>query len=1289
VNHVCPRGLRAALIGAVLLFAAAFFGACSDPTALLLSVSAERKITSFDFTVRDLATKENVAETHGQALPADQDVSLPGKELKLAVRFLDSGTYLVHIVGRDATGIQVGARAYRVEGTVEAKLKLVAIPVGGDQDGDGFPSKTACEALAADGFDCTYADCNDNDTRTNPLATERCNGFDDDCDGVLGPDETDEDGDGYLKCTDCNPDDETDFNIAEYHDCRDCDDLRADIHPASRRDPLTFPGAREDCTNCGPTADQNCDGKLNLCNDADCDGYPGCGKAGAPEPPLCDCDDNDPAIHPDATEVCGDAIDNNCNGQTDEGCMPCDVDGDGFLRDDPASGCYPPAGQADCDDTDSGIFPGAASDCGGKQGACVKGALRRFCSRDSLGQVTIRDCNLRDAANTPKCDVSNPACQTLTGCPSPTCDADGDGFMKSDPANGCNPSAGLEDCDDTDPHTFPGAPDRCGDGIKQNCSYDSACTDDADGDGYNAGEDCDDGNASVHPWAAELCNGRDDDCDGHTDEGNPDSTTGATVAGTKCTDSDVGECSKREGACICSGIVPVGTRNDASRRGCKDEDLAAAASPRCFGAAQPQAETAQTCDGLDQDCDGVPDDAAGEVPCATGTGCKWTGSVWKCACDAATNCNGCCIISSPADSCVFLPAESTGQCGVAGEMCHSCNDSNVCTTDVCSTGVCQNTNFADHQGCPGGQCRLPSAGGAAQCCGTCWLGNSCAGSVDSGCGAGGGDCAATNTSCGLCLVCNGTGGCGNVPAGQDTNEQCATQAASTCGQTGVCNGTGACALYTSGTSCALCKVCNGTGACGNVAGGQDPNNECNDESGCGHDGACNGSGACRYYSGNSCATCKICDGSGGCANVSSGQDPHDQCAAQAASTCGTTGVCDGGGACTLYAAGTKCANCKICNGAGACGNVTGGQDPNNDCATQAASTCGTTGNCDGNGVCALYSSGTKCATCKTCNGGGTCGNVTGGQDPNNDCAAQAASTCGTVGDCDGNGACTMWSSGTKCATCKTCNGGGTCGNVTGGQDPNNDCATQAASTCGTTGDCDGNGACAQYSSGTKCATCKICNGSGTCGNVTGGQDPNNDCATQAVSTCGTTGNCDGNGVCALYSSGTKCATCKTCNGSGTCGNVAGGQDPNNDCAPQAVSTCGTTGNCDGNGACALYSSGTKCATCKICNGSGSCDNVPSNDDPNNDCPATAAATCGTTGDCDGNGACALWAAGTNCGTCKVCDGSGSCVNATDGTNPNASCNGGRTCCGGVCCNNSCCGSVCCSNSNPCAGSACG
>ncbi|MEN9742374.1 MAG: hypothetical protein RLZZ65_179 [Bacteroidota bacterium] len=80
-----------------------------------------------------------------------------------------------------------------------------------------------------------------------------------------------------------------------------------------------------------------------------------------------DCDDNNNAIHPGATEVC-DGIDNNCDGQTDEGLTFLnyyfDGDNDGYGIGNPTVSCTPITGYAtltgDCDDSDNTVNPGAA-----------------------------------------------------------------------------------------------------------------------------------------------------------------------------------------------------------------------------------------------------------------------------------------------------------------------------------------------------------------------------------------------------------------------------------------------------------------------------------------------------------------------------------------------------------------------------------------------------------------------------------------------------------------------------------------------------------------------------------------------------------------------------------------------------------------------------------------------------------------------------------------------------------------------------------------------------------------
>ena len=81
-------------------------------------------------------------------------------------------------------------------------------------------------------------------------------------------------------------------------------------------------------------------------------------------PPL-DCNDNDAAINPGASEVCGDGIDNNCNNQVDEACNVCtDLDNDGFFA---QFSCGTPV---DCDDSSASIFPGAPEICDGLDNNC-------------------------------------------------------------------------------------------------------------------------------------------------------------------------------------------------------------------------------------------------------------------------------------------------------------------------------------------------------------------------------------------------------------------------------------------------------------------------------------------------------------------------------------------------------------------------------------------------------------------------------------------------------------------------------------------------------------------------------------------------------------------------------------------------------------------------------------------------------------------------------------------------------------------------------------------------------
>ncbi len=123
-------------------------------------------------------------------------------------------------------------------------------------------------------------------------------------------------------------------------------------------------------------------------------------------------------------------------------------------------------------------------------------------------------------------------------CPSGI-DLDGDGACVDDVEAWAVGEPGG-DCDDTDAGRFPGATEIPYDGIDQDCSgadFRPDCFADGDGDGFgdplqpiegmvgcsgegesSNGDDCDDGDAAVHPGAQERCNGEDDDCDGFPEQ---------------------------------------------------------------------------------------------------------------------------------------------------------------------------------------------------------------------------------------------------------------------------------------------------------------------------------------------------------------------------------------------------------------------------------------------------------------------------------------------------------------------------------------------------------------------------------------------------------------------------------------------------------------------------------------------------------------------------------------------------------------------------------------------------
>ena len=128
------------------------------------------------------------------------------------------------------------------------------------------------------------------------------------------------------------------------------------------------------------------DGQCDWYTDADGDGYgdPDGLAAGPCEDDVPgyadnaeDCDDQDAAINPAATEACN-AIDDDCDGEIDEGLLETwytDADGDGHGDPDSAvEACTQPSDAVadgdDCDDTDAEGHPGAAERCDGVDNDC-------------------------------------------------------------------------------------------------------------------------------------------------------------------------------------------------------------------------------------------------------------------------------------------------------------------------------------------------------------------------------------------------------------------------------------------------------------------------------------------------------------------------------------------------------------------------------------------------------------------------------------------------------------------------------------------------------------------------------------------------------------------------------------------------------------------------------------------------------------------------------------------------------------------------------------------------------
>jgi hypothetical protein len=179
-------------------------------------------------------------------------------------------------------------------------------------------------------------------------------------------------------------------------------------------------------------------------------------------------------------EVCGNRLDDNCNGQVDD-VMVCNCNSAIDNDFDGENQCL------DCNDNDGTIHRGATERCNGKDDDCDGTIDEGF-------------------------------------------DRDGDGFTSC----GTVPGGGVDprrvDCNDNDAFVFPlkltdcglAATPNTGNSVDDNCNgyVDETCncnaTRDRDGDGFNSCVDCVDDDPAVRPNGTEVCDGKDNDCNAAT-----------------------------------------------------------------------------------------------------------------------------------------------------------------------------------------------------------------------------------------------------------------------------------------------------------------------------------------------------------------------------------------------------------------------------------------------------------------------------------------------------------------------------------------------------------------------------------------------------------------------------------------------------------------------------------------------------------------------------------------------------------------------------------------------------